>query len=49
LGRTPLGVARRIFGVTFGSARTSQGILRAEDVLPSGTSDTKETATTKSL
>lgn len=49
LGRTPLGVARRIFGVTFGSARTSQGILRAEDVLPSSTSAMEEAATTKSL
>jgi branched-chain amino acid transport system permease protein len=47
LGRTPLGVARRVFGVTLRSARTPQSILRAEDALSPSTVAAKQT--TKSL
>jgi hypothetical protein len=48
LGRTPLGVARRISGITLRSARLPQSMLRAEDVLSPSTAAAKQTATTKS-
>src|ERR1700720_3921279 len=48
LGRTPLGVARRISGITLRSARPPQSMLRAEDVLSPSTAAVKQTATTKS-
>ncbi len=48
LGRTPLGVARRISGITLRSARLPKSMLRGEDVLSPSTGAAKQTATTKS-